>query len=803
MKTFFLVTLLTMTSFLGMGQSQEASLAIKVFNEDTGLPLENVNVFIEPCSCGGTTDDDGDFFKTLKKDAYKLYISYVGFKSDYRSIVLDDALVLKIGLFPEEEVLSEVVVRAKRVNDNLESAQMGVVQLKSQELKKIPSALGEFDVLRGVTLLAGVSNAGEISNGISVRGGSLDQNLLLYDYAPIFNPTHLFGLFSVFTPDVISSVNLYRANIPSRFGGRTTSVLDVKVRNPYVEKFKLSGGIGLVSSRLNVELPLIKDKLMLVAGGRAGFTGFLLPLFSERLENTKANFYDSTFKLLYLPTENDQITYTGFLSKDFYQIDLVTQINNINAENNQYDFRTFNNTLNWVHTFNNDANLRTILVNGDYNPKTIFPEVQSDNEIEFNSNINYLSFISEYSKKVNSNFDYYGGVQANRYRINPGELDPGIGNTVSPVSLLKETGYELSAFANLNWKPIEHLSISGGLRYNHFLFQGPFNSVVLDDATGRVTGVKVFEKGEKVESYNNLEPRLGVNVRLGETTSLKASYARINQYLQNVYNSTTPLPTSRWKLSDINIKPQISNTLGFGVYKKINNGVLEVDLEGYYRISENNLAYKPGADFFLEEFLEQSVVQGEGRAYGAELSVRKPKGPINGWINYTWSRSLLRTENENLADRINNNQWYPSDFDRPHSLNATVNFEGNKWNTLSLNFTGQTGRPYSVSNGIFPLDALRVPIFLERNNARLPVYHRLDLSWNVHFSGSKESKRWLNDWTFTIYNLYGRKNPFNIYYTQRNGSENSQIFGSSPLGAFQLSALNSPLLSLTYNFTFQ
>ena len=783
MKFFFINILFFALPFLLVGQNEEVALTVKVVNVDNGLPLENVNIFIDPCSCGGITNKDGYFIKKLKKDTYNISFSYIGFRADFRTIILDNELLLEIELHEEEEALSEVIVKAKNINDNLESAQMGAVQLKSKELKKIPSALGEFDVLRGVTLLAGVSNAGEISNGISVRGGSLDQNLLLYDHAPIFNPTHLFGLFSVFTPDVLSSVNLYRANIPSRFGGRTTSVLDIKVKNPYIEKFKLSGGLGLVSSRLNVELPLVKDKLMLIAGVRGGFTGFLLPIFSERLEKTKANFYDSTFKLLYLPTENDQVTFTGFYSKDFYQLDLVTKIQNINADINQYNFKTFNGTLNWLHTFDNQANLRSIFVSGNYIPKTIFPEVDSNNEIKYNSKINYLSFISEFTKKINSSIDYYTGVQGNRYKINPGELDPGSGNTVSPVSLDTETGYELSLFGNLNWKPVDYLSISGGLRYNYF-------------------GIDTSNKDEK-KSYDNLEPRLGVNIKLGKTTSFKASYARINQYLQNVYNSTTPLPTSRWKLSDINIKPQISNTLGFGIFKNVNKGKIELGLESYYRVSNNNLTYKPGADFFLEPSLEQSVVQGEGKAYGLELSFKKSKGPVNGWFNYTWSRSFLRTNNENLLDRINNNSWYRSDFDRPHAINATINFEGDKWNTLSFNFTGQTGRPYSISNGVFPLDGINVPIFLERNNTRLPVYHRLDLSWNIHFSKSKENKRWLNDWTFTVYNLYGRKNPFNIYYTQRTGDENISIFGGSPLGSFQLSALNSPLLSLTYNFTFQ
>ncbi len=800
--SFFSFIILVFLSFNTVkGQNQKYKLSFRILNEITGKPLENVAVFLEPCSCGGVSDRDGLFSINLPENTYQAKVRYIGFREHLQTIVLNRDFLLDVKLFEKEEKLSEVIVKAKKINDNLQLPQMGVIQLKTKELKKIPAAIGEFDVLRGMTLLAGVNNSGEISNGLTVRGGSLDQNLLLYDYAPIFNPTHLFGLFSIFTPDVLSSVDLYRANIPARYGGRTTSVLDIKVKNPYIDKLKLTGGVGMVSSRLGIETPIIKDKLMLISGVRAGFTDFLLPIFSKRLKNTKARFYDGTLKLLYLPNDKDQISFTGFYSKDFYQLDLITKIENIVAENNQYDFQTLNGTVNWLHTFDNQTNLRTILVKSNYKAKTIFPELESANEIEFDSNINYTSLISEISKKVNNTFDYYLGIQANQYKINPGELDPGSTNTVFPVSLPKETSYEFSGFANFNWKPLESLSLSAGLRYNHFLFQGPYTLNSYDEV-GNVTNTQFFEKGKKVISFDDLEPRLGISLKLGENTSMKASYAKANQYLQNIYNSTTPLPTSRWKTSDPHINPQSSNIYGLGVYKNFMDNKIETSLEGYYRETKNNLTYKPGADFFLEESIEQDVVQGQGQAYGIEFSFRKPKGRINGWFNYTWSRSLLRTENQNLLDRINNNNWYASDFDRPHVFNGTINFEGDRYNTWSFNFTGQTGRPYTVANGIIDLDGLDVPIFLERNNGRLPTYHRLDFSWKVRYS-KKKNKRWVGDWTFTVYNVYARKNPFSIYYSQRSGVENGDIFRGSPLGSYELSVVNSPIFAMTYNFTFQ
>ena len=794
----FLVLYITSINVYG----QDFDLTIKLKNSLTNEPLPNANIFIMPCSCGGASNENGELTIKLKQGEYTVRTSYVGFNENLQNIVLEEDTILEVFLEEENEVLSEVVVRAKKRNELLESPQMGVLQLNAQEIKKMPAALGEFDVLRSVTLMPGVNNSGEISNGISVRGGSLDQNLLLYDYAPVFNPTHLFGLFSVFTPDALSSVDIYRANIPARYGGRSTSVLDIKVRNPYVDKFKLSGGVGLVSSRLTVETPLVKDKLMVMAGIRAGLSDFLLPIFSERLKNTKARFYDSTIKLLYLPTEKDQISFTGFYSKDFYQLDLITKVENINAENNQYDFKTLNGTLNWSHTFNEKVSLKTIFVASNYSPKNIFPELENTNEIEYKSGIHYLSLISEVSKKVSDKLDYYTGVQLNNYKINPGELDPGLSNGVLPVNLLEENSYELSGYANANWKPKRNLTLSAGLRYNYFQFNGPYVLNNYDEAGEVVIESNFIEKGKKVKSYNNLEPRLGVNFKIDESTSVKASYANANQYLQNVYNSTTPLPTSRWKTSDSFIKPQSSNAYGLGVYKDLKNNEIEVGVEGYFRSSKNNLTYRPGADFFLAESIEQSVAQVEGKAYGVELSFKKKVGNVNGWLNYTWSRSLLRSDEENLSNRINNNNWFSSDFDRPHIINASVNIIADKYNTVSFNFTGQTGRPYTIANGVFEFEDINVPIFLERNNDRLPTYHRLDFSWKVSYS-KKKNPRWVGDWTFTVYNVYGRKNAYSRFYSQRDGNLDKDFFGGFPLGSYQLEVSNSPILALTYNFTFQ
>jgi len=791
---FFLVSLSSIFA-------QEYSLTLNISDLENSQPLEGVTVLISPCDCGGITNASGIFSKRLKNGKYDLLIEYLGYGSKQVTVDLNSSQSLSLEMIIEEEQLSEVVLLAQKRNQNVETPQMGVLELNVRDLIKVPTVMGEFDVLKSITLMAGVNSSGDVSNGVSIRGGSLDQNLMLFDGAPVFNPTHLFGLFSVFTPDVISGVDIYRANIPAKYGGRIASVLEIKVKNPYTDSFKIEGGIGLISNRLTITTPLIKDKLMLIAGGRSGFSDLLFPLLIPRLKNTRANFIDSTVKLLYLLNSYNQITYTNFLSNDFYQLDLISNIENIVSSSNQYDFKTRNHTLKWLHTFENETSLTSRLIHSTYSPQNLFPEIDTDNIIRFESQIQYSSLQSEFTNSTNEEFSYYSGFEIKRYQISPGALNPGNANSINPVTLNKESGYESSVYANLDWNPNPNLAFSVGLRLTQFSLLGPFDEAQYD-SNGLFDGVKSFGGQETVASYFNPEPRLGLNYKLGENTSVKMSYARIFQYLQNIYNTNTPLPTSRWKLSDRYITPQKNNTFGMGLYQNLLDSKLEVSLEGYYRKTDNNLTYKPGADFFLSEFIEKEITQAEGKSYGVEFSLRKNLGKVNGVFNYTWSRSLLKTNAVDPIGRINNNSWYASDFDRPHTVNATVNFEGDRYNTFSFNFVGQTGRPYTIANGIFESQNVTIPIYLYRNNSRLPTYHRLDFSWKIAYSKDPE-RRFKGDWTFTVYNLYSRNNPYNIYYTQRNGVQDGDVFLGSPLGAYELSVLRGTLVSLSYNFKFQ
>tara|TARA_B100001250_G_scaffold35371_1_gene28470 strand:- start:897 stop:3305 length:2409 start_codon:yes stop_codon:yes gene_type:complete len=795
---FFLFTVLI--SFISI--AQEFELKLLVLDSENDMPLESVNVLLDSSKGGGITDLKGIFKIKLPSRDYKLSLEYLGYANEELFISLNKNLSLVVKMEVFEEKLSEIIVRAKNLNENVETPQMGVFNITSEELVKIPSAFGEFDVLKSITLMAGVNNAGDVSNGISVRGGSLDQNLMLYESAPVFNPTHLFGLLSVFTPDIISKLDMYQANIPSKYGGRISSVMDIKVKNPYSDKLELNGGIGLLSSRLKITAPILKDKLLISTALRGGFTDFLFPVFVKRLKNTKANFYDGTMKLLYLVNENNQVSYNYFTSNDFYQLDLISNVEKINSEFNQYDFGTSNHTLKWLHNFKNNTTLKSLYINSTYLPKNLFPEFNSSNVIVFKSKVNYSSFQLEYMDSRGEEFNYSLGIQTKKYIISPGSLSPGSGNSVLPVNLEKENSLDFSSYFNLNFNPSKSLSFSLGLRHTLFNFLGPYSVAEYNDNGDQINSLS-YDENESIVTYKNFEPRIGSRIQLNKNSSLKFSYAKINQYIQNIYNTVTPLPTSRWKTSDTYIKPQVSDTFGAGIFKNFDSMGIELSLEGYYRDIQNTLTYKPGADFFLSEYVEKEVIQGLGKAYGIEFSLKKPVGKFNGFLNYTWARSLLKTNESNFKNRINNNDWYASDFDRPHTFNATLTYESDIYNEFSFNFTAQSGRPYTIANTVFEISNIGVPIYLQRNNSRFPNYQRLDFSWKVSYSRDPK-KRFKKDWIFTVYNVLGRKNPFNIYYTQRDGTSNDGlIFGSSPLASYTLSVIKTPIISLTYNFRFK
>lgn len=773
-------------------QAQSYILTGNVKDKDE-KPIVGASVRADNNTSGTVTDEKGIFTIALEKGYHTVEVKFLGFLPERPLVNMVSDSTISIVLTEVVNQLEQAIITADRPTENIRKPVLGVVQINNKVLKKIPAAFGETDLLRGLQMLPGVSTVGEASNGINVRGGSTDQNLLLLDETPIFNPTHMFGLFSVFPPDATSRAELYKGNVPSRFGGRASAVLDVAVENPNLDSLRFEGGVSLISTRAMVSTPLIKEKLGILASVRGSFTDFLLPIISKKnFENIKAKFGESCVKLSYIPNAKNTFFFTSYYSKDFFQTNLLGTIGNINASTTQNDYSTMNFALKHFHTFKENLSLSTSAVYVDYVPKLLLPEVGADNKVVYQSSVNY--------RQVKSNIDYFKnghqmklGVSAAYYSISPGELVPNKSPSINPLLLPRENSLETGLFAEDNFDISSRLSLSAGLRYSYFMNLGASEvrtyqpDVPLSDLT--VTSVKSYKSGEIAKTYGGLEPRLGVRYTLDKTSSLKFAYNMMRQYIQIITNTTTPLPTSRWKTSDEHIEPVVSQAVSVGWFKNFSDNRFETTLEAYYRFTDNILDYKQGANLLLQPFVETELLRGTNKSYGVELMVAKKKGERTGWLSYTYSRSLNQVaEGTSFLQRINDGNWFPANYDRPHTFNAFYNYNFNKFHNFSFTFTLSSGRPFTSPKGTFAYQGTSYPFFDERNNDRIPAYHRLDFSWNI-LTTIKEHKRWKNYWSISVYNLYGKGNPYSIYYKDRK--------------SYALKIFAAPIFSLAYNLKFQ
>jgi TonB dependent receptor/TonB-dependent Receptor Plug Domain len=645
-------------------------------------------------------------------------------------------------------------------------------------------------------MLPGVTSVGEASNGVNIRGGTTDQNLILLDEAPLFNPTHMFGLFSAFPSDAVSSFDLYKGNVPSRYGGRAAAVLDVSLANPTLTKARAVGAIGLVSNKLLIDVPLIKDKLGLLVAGRLSVNDWLLPIASSRLDGIKAKFADGTAKLFYKINNKNTLSLTAYNSIDFVQTNLLGGINNINSTTTQYDYRTLNFSGKWLKVVNDKLNIQTILVQSKYVPQTLLPELNTANKVKVYQDINW--------KQLRTNINYTKGkhnietgADATYYLINPGELKPGKSLAVSSIVTPKENGLELGGFFSDEFDVTKRISVSAGLRYSNYSTFGASTYRIYKPGAERIKSNMVdsvsFADGKLAKRYGGFEPRIGVNIVLNNESSIKLGYNSMRQYLQVISNTTTPIPTSRWKSSDPNIKPQISNLVSAGYFRNFDDNIYEFSSEAYYKTTDNIIDYKPGASFLLQKNIETELLQGKNKAYGIELMFSKKKGEFTGWINYTYARSLNKVK-EGIANsqQINYGNWYATNYDRPNTINAAIVIAQTKMHDFSFNFTYSSGRPYTIPKAFIQSNGVTYPFYTDRNNARIPDYHRLDFSWNI-YNPKNLHKKFKGNWNFTVYNLYGRKNAYSVFIRSTERV-------STP---YKLTIFGAPIPSLSYNFKFE
>lgn len=773
--------LLLLTVFIGFSQ-EKFTLSGTISDANSNETLIGVNIFIPELKAATTTNEYGFYSLTVPKGTYKIQISYVSFQTVEQTITLDKNTKNNFQLASNEEQLQEVVITDNRTATNTRKAEMSVNKLSISAIKKMPVVMGEVDVLKSILLLPGVTNAGEGASGFNVRGGGADQNLILLDEAMIYNSSHVFGFFSVFNPDAIKDLKLYKGGIPARFGGRSSSVLEIYQKDGNSKDFHMNGGIGLISSRLLAEGPIVKDKGSFLVGGRMSYAHLFLKLSDN--DNT-AYFYDLNAKLNYKLNENNSLYVSGYFGRDVFG--LSDQFENI------YGNATLN--VRWNHLFSDKLFSNLSLIYSDYYYGLDLDIVG----LKWKSGIKNYNIKYDFKNYVSDNLKLNYGINAIYYDFNPGRIDPS--NDKSGIisdQLEKKKAFEPAVYIDAEQDISKSISVTYGLRYSLFYRLGETNMNIYENNEAVVfnresqiyekaepIGTKYYGKNKTVANYSNLEPRAAIAYKFGENQSVKASYNRMVQYLQLISNTSSPTPLDIWTPSDNFIKPQLTDQVALGYFRNFKDDEYSLEVETFYKKTKNRLDYIDGADLIANRALEQIVLNGQLRSYGLEVLLRKNEGRLNGWISYTLSKSEQQTPGRNAFETgINQGEWYSSGYDKTHNLAVTGSYKLNpKW-TFGGNFALQSGQPVTYPNARYEYQELTVPSFALRNGNRLPAYHHLDVSATYTPKPNKK-KGWQSEWVFSIYNIYNRANAASINFRQdvetgANEAVRLSIFGIVP-----------------------
>ncbi|MBK8654171.1 MAG: TonB-dependent receptor [Haliscomenobacter sp.] len=767
-----------------------------------GQVMKDVNVKVRETKQGVTTDENGFFSLTLKTGAYNLEFSFVGYKTKVVPLELKLNLNMVVRLEESLEVLEEVTITEGGSDRNTQSAEQGIAKLGVQRIRELPTLLGESDVIRSIQTLPGVASVGEGATGFNVRGGNADQNLILVDDIPLFNATHLIGLYSAINPDLLRDVTLYRSGMPARFGGRASSVLDARLREPARDGWHVRGSAGLISSRLLVEGPAIKDKLFLAAGARISYADYFFRwVLKPELKDTEANFSELTLKAVYKPNELDQVALTVFRSRDAFRLagDSLSTLE-VNATSTRFRWINEGASLKWNTYFSEKWGLSLLATFSRYLPGFEVPNLV--NASEFEASVSQVQGQAEW-KYFAEKHEVAAGVQTSRYSIHPGELQPvGAGSAINPKILPQERGLEAVVYISDDWTISENLRASGGLRLNSFSFLGPADVYQYSDPAfldlTTISDTIRYGKGKPVQRYAGLEPRFSLRLNLGEQTSLKAGYQRAYQYLHLISNTTSALPTDRWKLSDSYLKPQIADQASIGLFRNFLENAVETSLEFFYKQMEHIPDYRSGANLLLLEAPETAILQGKGKAYGMEFSLRKKGARLEGAINYTYSRAEIRINSPYPEDRFLTGESYPANFNRPHLLNVNMLYRFNRRLFLSANFTYQSGRPATLPEDRYEVGNFFLPNYTSRNETPAPAFHRLDLGLTLE-PDPRLRRKYKDRWIFSVYNVYARKNPYSLFVETINSRP---ISTANRAKIYQLSIIGTLVPSVSYEFEF-
>ncbi|MDI9257372.1 TonB-dependent receptor [Flavobacterium sedimenticola] len=784
-KIFILVLFLFAAPFFAQEKFTISGIISDSANKET---LIGVSVFVEETKSGLVTNEYGFYSITLPKGNYTISVNYMGYQSVKEKIELNRDVKKNFSLAVSSQQLDEVVVLDNKKRVDIRKPEMSVNKLTIQEIKEMPVILGEVDIIKSILTLPGVTNAGEGQSGFNVRGGGADQNLVLLDEATIYNSSHLFGLFSVFNPDAIKDLKLYKGGIPSRYGGRLSSILDIYQKEGNKNEFHMNGGIGLISSRMLAEGPIVKGRGSFVIAGRASYAHLFLKLTDNP---NSAYFYDLNTKLSYTLNEKNNIYLSGYFGRDVFQLN-DTFVNTYG--NAVLNFR-------WNHLFSDKLFSNLSVIYSDYYYGLLLDVIgfNWDSGIK-NYNIKY-DFKHYLTDKIKLTY----GIQSHYYDFNPGKIEPTSASSgINRDQLDKKYALENAIYLDAEQQISKKIAVSYGLRLSSFLRLGQqtlnvyennqpviFNTAFQIYESADPTGTISYGRNKTIAKFDNLEPRFAFSYAMDDDQSIKASYNRMTQYLHLISNTQSPTPLDVWAPSDQYLKPQLLDQVALGYFRNFKDDAYSLEVETFYKKIKNRVDYIDGANLIANEAIERVVLKGRARAYGLEVLFRKNEGRYKGWISYTLSRTEQQVPGRTPEETgINNGKWYRTGFDKLHNLSVVGNYKLNEKWRFGATFTLQTGQPVTYPNGQYEYEGITVPSFNTRNENNLPTYHHLDVSATLTPRKNK-GRKWQSEWVFGIYNLYGRQNAASITFRQNDETAANEairlsIFGIVPSATYNI-----------------
>jgi len=759
---------------------EQVTLSGYLRDSTNGEALIGANIFLEEIGTGTSSNPYGFYSLSVPPGTYQMQATYLGYDPIVRTIELNENRTLNLEFTPAGFQIQEVVVEGEAANAHVAQVQMSTEKLSMKKIKAIPQVLGEVDLIRSIQLLPGVTTVGEGASGFNVRGGNIDQNLILLDEATVYNSSHLFGLFSVFNSDAVKDFQLYKGGIPARYGGRLSSVLDVRQREGNNKQFGMTGGIGLISSRLTLEGPIQKEKSSFMLAGRSSYGHLFLNFFPDLRDNV-IWFYDLNGKVNFTLNDKNRVFLSGYFGRDNFNF----------GDDFRSNWGNGTATLRWNHLFSKKLFSNFTAVFSDYNYSLGVPT--GAQAFEWTAGILNTTLKADFTYYIDSRNELEFGLEGIYYRFRPGRAE-GVGDNsiFNQIELQAEYAVEPAAYISFQQKIGSRLTLQYGLRYSGFLNVGPrtvflYEDGIPDDATNVVDSIS-YGRWDLIKGYHGPEPRFAANYLFDDKNSVKLSYNRTRQNIHLISNTTAATPVDVWMPAGTYIQPAIADQIAAGYFRNFSDNMYEASVEVYYKWFQNLVDYRDGAELLLNENLETDLLTGDGRAYGAEFIVRKTSGRLTGWVSYTLARS------ERTTPGINNGETYPSNWDKLHDLAVVASWDISPKLTLSGNFAFMSGRPITYPDSRYEFEGIVIPNYNNRNGARIPAYHRMDVAviWKPN---KKPDKRWKSEWLFGIYNLYGRRNPYSIFF--RPSEDNPLV-----TEAVRLSIFGAPLPYVTYNFKF-